>query len=179
MKVIIETERLIIRQIQATDTDDMFELHTDPEVHKYLANKTVKNKEEIIEIIRFLNQQYEDYGVGRWAIIDKKTNDFIGWTGLEYVTKEVNNHKNYYDLGYRLHRKFWGNGIATESALASLDYGFDHLSLKEIHAIADCQNEGSNKILKKIGFQYIEQFLLDEVPHNWYKIDKKAYTERK
>src|SRR5688572_27023337 len=120
MKVIAETERLIIREILHTDVDKMFELHADPEVHRFLGNKTVGNKEQIIDIINFVRQQYIDYGVGRWAIIDKKTNEFIGWTGLEFVTKETNKQKNYYDLGYRLIKTFWGQGIATESAFASL-----------------------------------------------------------
>lgn len=93
MKIITETERLMIRELLLTDDEEMFELHSDPEVHKYLGNKTVTSKEQIIEIINFVRQQYADYGVGRWAMLNKKTNEFVGWTGLEFVTKETNNHK--------------------------------------------------------------------------------------
>ncbi len=175
MKVVAETERLIIREILLTDVVGMFELHSDPEVHTFLGNKTVTSKEQIIEIINFVRQQYIDYGVGRWAIIDKKTNEFIGWTGLEFVTNETNNHKNYYDLGYRLIKRFWGQGIATESAFASLDYAFDKLNANEVYAMADCLNEGSNKILKKVGLKFIETFDLEGIKHNWYRIDRTEY----
>jgi RimJ/RimL family protein N-acetyltransferase len=179
MKVLAETERLIIREILPTDVNEMFELHSDPEVHKFLGNKTVTSKEQIVNIINFVRQQYIDYGVGRLAIISKKTNEFMGWTGLEFVTNETNNHKNYYDLGYRLIKRFWGRGIATESAFASLDYAFDKLNTNEVYAIADCENTGSNKILSKVGLKFVETFDLEGIKHNWYKVDRTEYEGKK
>lgn len=179
MKVLAETDRLILREILLTDIEGMYELDSDPEVHKYLGNNPVKEKGEIIDVINFIRQQYIDNGIGRWAIIDKKTKEFIGWTGLKYVTELTNNHKNYYDLGYRLRRKYWGKGIATESAKASLDYAFDKLNAKEVYAMADSKNDGSNKILKKVGLSFIETFDIDNIEHNWYKITKTEYKNKK
>jgi RimJ/RimL family protein N-acetyltransferase len=179
MKIFVETERLILREILRTDVDGMFELHSDPEVHKFLGNKTVTTKGQTIDIINFVRQQYRNYGIGRWAIIDKKTNDFIGWTGLEYVTELINNHKNYYDLGYRLIKKYWRQGIATETAYASLYYAFTKLNASEIFARADSKNIGSSRVLEKVGFKFIETFYLDGVEHNWYKIDKKQFENIK
>lgn len=94
MKIFAETERLILREILPTDIEGLFELDSDPEVHKYLGNKPVKDKKQIAEIINFIRQQYIDNGIGRWAIIDKETNHFMGWTGLKFVTEEINKHKN-------------------------------------------------------------------------------------
>lgn len=108
MNIKIETERLIIREIVPADIDLMLELHSDPEVHRYLGNKTIASKEKMMEAINSLCQQNIDFGVGRWAMIDKATAAFIGWTGLELVTKEVNKHVKFYDLGYRLLKKYWG-----------------------------------------------------------------------
>ena len=65
MKIITETERLIIREILPTDINEMFELHSDPEVHIYLGNETITSKEKMVEGINFIRQQYLDYGVGR------------------------------------------------------------------------------------------------------------------
>lgn len=118
-------------------------------------------------------------GVGRWAIIDKNTNNFIGWTGLELVTELINNHKNYYDLGYRIIRKYWGQGIATETAIASLEYAFEKLKTNEVFARADSENIGSDKVLKKVGLKFIETFDLDGIKHNWYKIDRNYYEKAK
>ncbi len=178
MKIFAETERLILREILSTDVDGMYELDSDPEVHKYLGNKPVKSKEETVDVINFIRQQYIDNGIGRWAIIDKKTNEFLGWTGLKLMTKETNNHKNYYDLGYRLIKKYWGRGIATESAFASLQYAFDKLAVKEVYAIADCENSGSNDILKKVGLNFVETFDYNGIKHNWYKIDKVGFENK-
>lgn len=179
MKIFSETERLILREILPSDIDGMFELDSDPEVHKYLGNKPVTAREQISDVINFISQQYIENGIGRWAIIDKKTNDFIGWTGLKFVTELTNNHKNYYDLGYRLIKKYWGQGIATETAIASLKYAFEQLKANEVYAIADCENNGSNKILRKVGLNFIERFDFDGIEHNWYRITKDEYENKK
>jgi ribosomal-protein-alanine N-acetyltransferase len=71
MKIFAETERLILREIVPSDLDGMFELDSDPEVHQYLGNKTVSDKNQIAQTINFVRQQYTDRGIGRWAIIDK------------------------------------------------------------------------------------------------------------
>jgi len=179
MKVFAETDRFFLREILPTDIDGMFELDSDSEVHRYLGNKPVTDKDQIVALINFIRQQYIDNGIGRWAIIDKKTNGFIGWTGLKFVTDLTNNHKHYYDLGYRLIKKYWGQGIGTETAIASLDYAFDKLNADKVYAMADCENVGSNKILKKVGLKFIETFDFDGISHNWYKIERAEYENKK
>jgi ribosomal-protein-alanine N-acetyltransferase len=116
--------------------------------------------------------------MGRWAIIDKKTEDFIGWTGLKYE-KALRKEFNYYDLGYRLRKKYWGHGIATETAIASLKYGFEKLNLKAIGAAAEVNHIASNKILKKIGLKFIETFDYYGVTHNWYTLSKTDWVALK
>ncbi len=179
MKIFAETERLILREILQSDLDGMFELDSDPEVQKYLGNKIVSDKNQIAEVINFVRQQYIDNGIGRWAVIDKRTNAFIGWTGLKFVTELTNGRKNYYDLGYRIVRKYWGQGIATETAMLSLDYAFTKLKINEVYAAASCENLASNKILQNIGMSFIETFYYEDIKCNWYKIDKDYYENNK
>lgn len=168
MTPILETQRLLIREISLTDVDGFYELDSDPEVHRYLGNKPVKTKEECEAVIKFVQQQYIDNGIGRWAAIEKETGNFIGWTGLKLVKEMTNNHINYYDLGYRLIRKYWGKGYATKSAMASLRYGFDTLKLSQLYACAHVDNVGSNKVLSKIGLTCLSTFDYDGAKHNWY-----------
>jgi len=179
MKIIRETERLIIREIVPTDLEAMFELHSDPDVHVYLKNQTITSREKMMEIINSIRQQYVDFGVGRWAMINKETKEFIGWTGLQFVIKETNSHRNFYDLGYRLLKKFWRQGYATESAFASVEYAFEKLNLTEVYAMADMRNDGSNKILKNVGLKFIETFDFEGIKHNWYKLEKSDYDKQK
>jgi [ribosomal protein S5]-alanine N-acetyltransferase len=178
MTIFAETHRTILREITLEDVDPFFEMDSDPGVHKYLGTRPVENRDQIVETIHYVRQQYIDNGIGRWAIVDKSTNKFIGWTGLKLVKDLTNNQTNYYDLGYRLIRKYWGRGIATETARASLDYGFDKLNLTEIIATVNCENAASNAVAVKLGFSLCETFYLHELKHNWYKINKIDWQRR-
>jgi len=160
------------------DVDPFFEMDSDPEVHRFLGTRPVTSKDQIVETIYYVRQQYVDNGIGRWAIVDKSTNQFIGWTGLKLVKDIMNNQTNYYDLGYRLMRRYWGIGIATETARASLSYGFDTFNLNEIVATVNCENAASNIVVEKLGFTLYETFYLHELKHNWYKINKTDWTSR-
>jgi ribosomal-protein-alanine N-acetyltransferase len=173
MTYLIETERLYLRQLFLTDAHDMFEMDSNPKVHRFLGNKPVTSIEQSRSIIKNILQQHQDYGVGRLAMILKSTDEFIGWSGLKYE-REVRKELNYYDLGYRLKEEFWGKGYATESAIASLKYGFTSLKLKEINACAQSDHMVSNKILKKIGMIQDGTFIFDENLCNWYKVFNQA-----
>ena len=178
MEIFIETERLLLREILPTDVDGLFELDADAEVHRYLGNNPIKTKDQAIEIIHFIRQQYIDHGIGRWAVIDKKTNSFLGWAGLKWITEQINDHINYLDLGYRLIKSCWGQGIATEAATASLAYAFNKLHAPEVYAITDCDNTGSNRVLTKVGLKFIETFVHQDLKHNWYSIDRKEFESK-
>lgn len=171
MEVFSETPRLILREIEEQDEDALFELDSDPEVHNYLGNKPIQNKEQIRLVIAFIRQQYEDNGIGRWAVEDKSTGQFIGWAGLKFFRDEVNGHSDFYELGYRFMKKHWGKGYATESAKASVDYGFSELKLKEIFAMTDINNQASKKVLIKTGFEHITVFDFNAEPTDWFKIN--------
>ncbi len=178
MTVVFETPRFIARQLELSDREDMFRLDSDPDVHQYLGNNPIQSIEQADAIIRSIQDQYARLGVGRLAIIDKTTHEFIGWTGLKKLETPYNNQVNVYDLGYRLLKKHWGKGVATETALGSLAYGFNQLQLDKITAMTDCANKGSNQVLTKVGMQLMETFMLDGVLHNWYELEKDIYRQQ-
>jgi ribosomal-protein-alanine N-acetyltransferase len=172
MEIFIKTNRLILREILPTDVGGMLELDSDPEVHRYLGDEPVCDREQIIEVINFIRQQYIDNGIGRWAVIDRKTNQFIGWAGLKFVTETINGHSNYYDLGYRIIRKCWNKGFATEAAIALLNYAFETLNVDAVYAWVDSDNIASNRVLEKAGLKFMEKFDFDGIIHNWYRIER-------
>jgi ribosomal-protein-alanine N-acetyltransferase len=175
MRIFTETNRLILRELLPEDVDGMFEMDCDTEVHRFLGNAPIQTKEQAAEMIQFIRQQYVDNGIGRWAVIDKQTNSFLGWAGLKLIMEPINNHINYLDLGYRLMRKYWGLGIATEAARASLAYAFDELQAKEVYAITEIGNTASDNVLLKAGLSFIEPFDYKVFKLNWYKIDREAF----
>lgn len=170
----IESERFLLRSVVAEDVHDFFELDNDPEVHRYLGNKPVSAIEESKAIIQSILRQYEENGIGRLAIIDKDTGKFLGWSGLKYE-KQVRTTP-YYDLGYRIKRKYWGQGIATEAARMSLEYGFSSLNLDKICAAAQIENIASNKILTNLGMRWLETFEFDGVNCHWYEIQYRDWS---
>ncbi|MEH3115534.1 GNAT family N-acetyltransferase [Pedobacter terrae] len=174
MKIFAETDRLILRELMPADANGMFEMNSDPDVHLYLGNRPVKSIEESIAEIEFIRKQYVENGIGRWAVIEKATGNFVGWSGLKLITEITNNHINYYDLGYRFSKLFWGKGYATETAMAALQYGFNKLKLKEIIGIADINNLSSIHVLEKVGLKRISIFNYDGTKHHWMKIEKPA-----
>lgn len=148
----------------------MFELDSNPEVHRFLGNKPVKNIEESRVQIENIRQQYLDNGIGRWAVILKETDEFIGWSGIKYITETINNHQNFYEIGYRFIQKHWGKGYATETALAFIDLGFNKMKIDGIYAYADAENTGSRNVLEKLGMQYVNSFEYDGEKEVWYEI---------
>ncbi len=178
MKIFIETERLILRELLSTDDERMFELDSDPEVHTFLGNKPVKSIEESRAIIQSVQQQYIDNGIGRWAVVEKSSGSFVGWTGLKLIKELTNNHIDFYDVGYRLIKKYWGKGYATESAKASVQYGFEQMQLNEIFGITHVENIKSKRALEKCGLKFIETFEHNGIPCNWFRITKEEWERQ-
>jgi [ribosomal protein S5]-alanine N-acetyltransferase len=169
-KTYASTPRLILREILPEDEDGFYELDSNPAVHRYLGNNPVTDREKIRNIIQYIRQQYIDHGIGRWAMIEKSSGKFIGWCGLKYVTEEINNHRNYYDLGYRLLESHWGNRFATEASKIALDYGFRNFNMKSIYAAAHSENKRSIRVLEHLGFRFVNKFIYDTEPNNWYEL---------
>lgn len=170
MKKPIETERLLLREVVFSDVDGMFELDSNPNVHTYLGNKPVTTIEQSREYIEFLQQQYKDFGTGRWAVILKETNEFIGWSGIKFITDEINNHQNFYEIGYRFIEKHWGKGYATEAGKAFIDHAFNEMKVEAVYAYADEGNDNSRKILEKLGLQFVNSFEHEGEREVWYEI---------
>ncbi len=175
MKFLVETDRLLLREFQLNDIDGFYELDSDPEVHRYLGNKPVQDKDFLVQVIKTVQQQYIDNGIGRWSVIEKSTGEFVGWSGLKLNKDTINNQINFYDLGYRIKRKLWGHGYATESAMAALNYGFSNLNANIIYANTHFNNSASERVLLKCGLSYVENFLEDRVEHKWYQIEKYKF----
>lgn len=173
----IETERLILRKLIPSDDEAMFLLDNNPNVHRYLGNKPVTSVEESRDYIKNIQIQYIQNGVGRFAVILKETNEFIGWAGLKFITEPVNERLNFYDIGYRFIEDYWGKGYGQEAAKAWLDYGFNQLKIQKICAYADIENKGSRKILEKIGLQQISEFDDEGTACVWLELTKTDYLK--
>lgn len=161
----------------AEDAPGLFIMDSDPEVHKYLGNNPVKDLETCYGVVDIVRRQYEENGIGRWSVVGKANNEFVGWCGMKLNKEPRNGYDLYYDIGYRLQRRHWGKGKGKECAAACLDYALKEMKLKEIHAGAHSENLASNKILTGIGLAFQNQFTDKGELWNWYtlKIEFKLY----
>lgn len=148
----IETERTIMRKLTKEDAEDFYALNLDKEVLKFTGDQPFENLQTAIDFITNYDQ-YEKYGVGRLAVIDKRTSIFLGWCGLKYCED-----KNEYDIGFRFCKKYWNKGFATETAKKYLDFGFDEFKIEKIVGRAMKENFVSIKVLEKIGMTFKESF---------------------
>lgn len=169
MTIYAETPRLLLREIVESDAQDLFELDRDPQVHRFLGNRPLKHFEQVLPIIAFIRKQYAENGIGRWAVIEKASGDFLGWSGLKLESMETNGHRDYYDLGYRLKPSAWGKGYASESARGALSYGFETMNLPLISGAAHTENIGSIRVFEKLGFDRIESFVHDGDRCYWFE----------
>lgn len=169
MKKNIETERLFFRELLPSDAEAMFELDSDPAVVRYVGSKPLTHIDQARQRIESIMQQYQEFGIGRWAAVLKETNEFVGWAGLKYI-KELNGRQDNYDLGYRLLKRHWGKGYGTESAKAFIRYGFDEMKLTRISAYVDVEHLASMKILEKCGLNFTNTFMDEDCLCAWYEI---------
>jgi [ribosomal protein S5]-alanine N-acetyltransferase len=172
MKLILETKRLILRPLELSDAQAMFDMNKNPEVHKYLWQTPEKTIDESIKVIEYVQRQYASNNIGRFATILKETGEFIGWTGIKFVNDhEENGNTNFYDYGYRLDEPFWNKGYATEASIKWLDYGFNEMKINTMNAYTHSQNGASNHILEKVGMKFMEDYFDKEgVVWKWWQM---------
>ena len=120
MKVILETDRLLLREFVEDDAESFFKLNNYPEVVRFVPDKPLLNVEQARQtLIDHPIADYRRYGFGRGACILKSTGEQIGFAGLKYL-----NELGEVDVAYRLLPAHWGQGLATEVALASVQLRF-------------------------------------------------------
>ncbi len=170
MNTIIETKRLVLRELELSDSEHFFALNANLEVLKYTGDRPFLSISEAESFLR----NYDDYkknGFGRWAVIHRESGAFLGWCGLKL------NEENRVDLGFRFFEKFWGKGYATESASAALEVGFTILNLSEIIGRAAVDNQASIRVLEKIGMHFWRQGSCDGIENAvYFKIKRSEYN---
>ena len=177
MDLILETERLLMREMRHEDAEALFDMDSNPNVHTYLWQKPYTTIDDIHTYIEMVRKQYERNNIGRFSTIIKATNELIGWTGIKYIDDHVENGKtNFYDYGYRLNEKHWNKGYATEASKAWLDYGFNQMNIKEMNAYTHFDNGASNHVLQKVGFNFMEDYSDEHgAMWKWWQLMKSAH----
>src|SRR5215510_1031964 len=126
----IETLRLILRSFSLDDLDEFAALNADPEAMRYIGIGKPQSRGQTQVRLNAILDHYQQHGFGLFVMVEKTSGEFVGFCGLQHLenTSEI-------EVGYRLARRFWGIGLATEAARACLRYGFEQMGLERIVAV--------------------------------------------
>lgn len=166
MTILIDTERLQMREFTLADIDAVFEFSSCEQVSQYTGDKgMVQTKTDAKYIIENVwMSEYEKYGYGRYALIHKQDNKVIGFCGVKYIESQ-----GCPDIGYRMLPDYWQQGLGHEAVKATLQYAKQELGLTKIIADVDVNNEASNRLLIRLGFDRVPQHAEGELV-NYYQI---------
>ncbi|MEM9023994.1 MAG: GNAT family N-acetyltransferase [Bacteroidota bacterium] len=150
MHTVLHTQRLLLRPYTMDDVEAAYQVNLDPETSRYTGDRGVKSREEIREILqgRILTD-YRLYGYGRFAVIYKATDRYIGFAGIKFLPEFGEP-----DIGYRFASEYWGQGLATEAGHATIDFAFGTLGLPRLIGLVLPENTASVRVLEKLGFAY-------------------------
>jgi len=180
--MIIETERLILREWKKSDVDSMATINQDPKVMEFFPS--TRSYAETEKFIDGNIRAYEKYGYCLYAVELKEGHKFIGFVGLNY-TDFAAHFTPAVEIGWRLGSQFWGKGYATEGAKAALDYGFKKCGLKEIVSFTVPTNVRSIRVMEKMGLKLDGNFAHPQLPadhplsqHVLYCLTKADYLHK-
>lgn len=144
---VLETERLLVREIEIADVSNLYELYADESITRYMEPLFEKIEDEIKYTQDYIKNIYGFYGFGMWILVLKETNQVIGRAGLEY--------KEGYEgleLGFMLGTKYQHKGYAYEACRAIIDYAVNYLEQKSFRAVVHKENIASRGLCERLGF---------------------------
>ena len=157
----LNSNRLLIGHFQRSDLEQWFSIESDPEVRKYILDGSILNKEQSLAYIDRNIDSYAKFNFGRYTLREKKSSRLIGMCGFLETELGI-------DFGYRLSKDMWGCGLGFEAANAVFNYGIDFLCLQDLVAGVMPENLASIKILKRLGFVYQKDIIVDGLMYHKY-----------
>lgn len=154
--VTLETPRLILRRWREEDVAPMAAINADPEVMRWIRDGSVRDEHQTRSGVQAWESEWESQGFGLFAMEIRSTGEMAGFTGLSvpYFLPEV---LPAVEVGWRLGRSHWGQGLATEAAAAVVRFGFEERGLERIVSIAQVGNDASERIMTKLGMQLVRE----------------------
>jgi [ribosomal protein S5]-alanine N-acetyltransferase len=164
---ILETRRLILREFREDDAGALARVISDPEAMKFYPAPF--DRAGVEEWIARNHRRYAENGHGLWAMVLKSGGEMIGDCGLTVQNVDIVDE---IEIGYHVRRDCWGQGLATEAAIACRDYGFERLPVERIISLIRPENMASRRVAEKN-----EMTVWKEV--NWHRLRHFVYVIRR
>jgi len=164
---ILETPRLSLRELVPEDADALARILSDPETMRYYpAPYDRAGVERWIERNR---QRYKEDGVGLWGMVLKSTGELIGDCG---ITRQEVEGEQFYEIGYHLRRDYWGQGLATEAAIACREWAFQHLAAERVISLIRPENVPSRRVAERNGMSIWKEVNWRGLQHYVYSVER-------
>lgn len=168
---LLESERLILREVSENDVNEIFHLRSDEEIMKYIPRVPAKTQQDALDHIQTITTaKIKEEGIN-WGICLKGEEKLIGIIGLYRINKPDFRS----EVGYILNPKFHGQGIISEAIKLVIEYGFEKCHFHTITAIIDPRNTASEKVLQRANFQK-EAHFKEDFYFNGEFLDSVHYT---
>jgi RimJ/RimL family protein N-acetyltransferase len=153
MKIVIQTERLILRELCIDDKKELSQILSDPESMKYYPEPF--NDKKVEEWISWNIDNYRIYKHGLWAVILKETNTLIGDCG---ITMQDIEGEMLPEIGYHINKLCCNQGFATEAAEACINYAFSIMDYPVVYSYTTLDNGPSIRVAEKNGMKLVTFF---------------------
>ncbi len=170
---VLETERLVLRQVTAGDTDAIFRMMADPSVTRYLGRAPFTKLDEAAQRVQVFESEFQSRSGLAWAVTQRADGQFMG---ICRYTHFYTYHARA-EIGYLLSRQWWGQGVMPEAVSAAVGFGFTRLGLHSVQADIDPANTQSRRLLEKLGF--VQEALFREsfyIPHEERFSDSAVFS---
>ena len=152
----LETDRLILRDLQESDLPALIVLNQDSEVMQYFPKPY--SQAESLRLYQGIQDEVKAYGYSLLAVEEKSSQEFIGLVGLHHSDLRIFAGKEAVEIGWRLRKEFWNRGYATEAAQACLDFAFQQAGLSEVYSFTSLLNQLSQKVMQKLSMEFVKEF---------------------
>lgn len=164
---ILETPRLLLREFAPQDADALSRILSDPETMRHYP--APYDRAGVEQWIARNRERYKNDGVGLWAMLLKSSGELIGDCG---ITRQEVEGEHLYEIGYHLRRDFWGQGLATEAAIACRDWAFAHLAIHRVISLIRPENLPSRRVAERNGMTIWKEIHWRGLPHIVYSIER-------
>ncbi len=169
--IILETERLLLRQMTQDDYSALCRILKDKDV--MYAYEGPFNDQEVQSWLDRQLWRYAEYGFGLWAVVLKSTGTMIGQCGL---TMQDYKDTQILEIGYLFRKDYWHKGYASEAANSCKEYAFREMDVQEVYSIIRDTNLASQKVAERNGMRRVDEFIKHyrnvDMPHYLYCVKR-------
>jgi RimJ/RimL family protein N-acetyltransferase len=176
---ILTTGRLRLEPFDLAHVEELNLINSDPEVMRYLTGRR-ETLDETVAVVERVKARWAEYGFSWWSFIERASGEIVGAGCIQHLRKSGSapDPACPLEVGWRLRRDRWRQGLATEAAIAMTDFAFDVLRADVLYAVCRPENAASASVMKRLGMRYRGTEIWYEAEMTTYEITANEWRKR-